>query len=87
MNPLFAGVDRADTKNTIRDMFVENLAYMGVEISRSKATKLADQYKRGRLDEMDPELMRVIGYSDPTGETAVNNYMREQSRGKELAHV
>lgn len=75
MHCLFAGVDRADTKNTIRDMFVENLAYMGVEISRAKATKLADQYKRGRLDEMDPELMRVIGYSDITGETAVRNVM------------
>lgn len=78
MHCLFAGVDRADTKNTIRDMFVENLAYMGVEISRSKATKLADQYKRGRLDEMDPELMRVIGYSDITGETAVRNVMRAE---------
>lgn len=75
MHCLFAGVDRTDTKNTIRDMFVENLAYMGVEISRSKATKLADQYKRGRLDEMDPELMRVLQHSDPTGETAVRNVM------------
>lgn len=75
MHCLFAGVDRADTKNTIRDMFVENLAFMGVEISRAKASKLADQYKRGRLDEMDPELQRVLEYSDPTGETAVRRVM------------
>ncbi|MDO4919900.1 hypothetical protein [Kocuria sp.] len=75
MHCLFAGVDRADTKNTIRDMFMENLAYLGVELSRAKASKLADQYKRGRLDEMDPELMRVLQYSDPTGETAVRHVM------------
>lgn len=53
-------------------------------MSKSKADRLADKFKRG---EYDPDLVRVIGYSDPTGETAVNNYMREQTRGKELAHV
>lgn len=75
MHALFAGVDRADTKNTIRDMFAENAAYLGMDLSRSKADKLAQQYKRGRLDEMDPELRRVLMHSDPTGETAVRHVM------------
>ena len=79
MHWLFAGVDRADTKNTIRDTFLDNLTYMGVEVSRAKASKLADQYKRGRLDEMHPDLAKVISWSDPTGETAVKNVMAAAS--------
>ena len=81
------GLNQAATKNENRDQLLANAEEMGVALSRAKADKVANAYKRGRLDEMDPELMRVIGYSDPTGETAVNNYMREQARGKELAHV
>lgn len=72
---VFAGLDRRDTKNQIRDTLTENLAMLGMEVSRSRADRLANAYKRGRLDEMDPELQRVIGYSDITGETAVRRVL------------
>lgn len=49
MHAFFAGVDRADTKNTIRDMFLENALYLDLDLSRAKADKLAQKYKRGRM--------------------------------------
>lgn len=75
MHPLLAGLDRADTKNTIRDLLIENAAYLGAEISRAKADKAAQAFKRGRLDDMT-DLARVIGWADPTGERATENAMR-----------
>lgn len=75
MCAMLAGLDRADTKNTIRDMLLGNAAYLGVALSKAKADKVANAYKRGRLDELDPELQRVIAYADPTGETAVRRAM------------
>lgn len=84
MHAFFAGVDRADTKNTIRDMFLENAAYLDLTLSRARAEKLADKYKRGRLDEHDPDLMRVLDYSDPTGEMAVSWVMDPQQKIQDL---
>ena len=75
MCAMLAGLDRAATKNENRDQLLANAEEMGVALSRAKADKVANAYKRGRLDEMDPELMRVIGYSDITGETAVRRAM------------
>lgn len=75
MDAMLAGLDRRDTKNQIRDTLTENLAMLGMEVSRSRADRLANAYKRGRLDELDPELQRVIGYSDITGETAVRRVL------------
>ena len=75
MCAMLAGLDRADTKNTTRDRLLENAGYLGVALSRAKADKVANAYKRGRLDELDPELQRVIAYSDITGETAVRRVL------------
>lgn len=72
---VFAGLDRRDTKNQIRDTLTENLAVLGMEVSRSRADRLAKAYKANRLDDLDPELQRVIDYSDITGETAVRRVL------------
>lgn len=77
MHPFLAGVDRADTKNEIRATFLANATYLDLELSRSRADRLADKYKRGRLDQYDPDLMRVLDYADPTGERATENAMYE----------
>ena len=75
MHPLLAGLDRSDTKNTIRDLLIENAAYLGAELSRAKADKAAQAFKRGRLDDMT-ELARVLDYADPTGERATESVLR-----------
>jgi hypothetical protein len=75
MHPFLAGVDRTDTKNMIRATFLANAAHLDLELSRSRADRLADKYKRGRLDQYDPDLMRILDYSDPTGEQAVENVL------------
>lgn len=77
MHAFLAGVDRLDTKNQIRATFLENAADLDLELSKSRADRLADKYKRGRLDQYDPDLMRVLDYSDPTGEEATSNVMDE----------
>ena len=45
----------------------------GETLSKARADKLANKFKKGMFD---PDLARVIQYSDPTGETAVNNALR-----------
>lgn len=67
-------LDRSATKHQVRDELLFLAGEHNQPLSKSKADRLADKFKRG---EYDPDLVRVIGYSDPTGETAVNNYMRE----------
>lgn len=39
---------------------------------------LSERQRRGVL--ADPELARVIAYADPTGETAVNNVLRDKKK-------
>lgn len=77
MHAFLAGVDRSDTKNQIRAAFLDNAMHLGLELSPSRASRLADKYKRGRLDQYDPDLMRVLDYSDPTGEVATSHVMDE----------
>ncbi|MFF0942731.1 hypothetical protein ACFYE2_00680 [Kocuria sp. CPCC 205300] len=65
-------VDQSSTKNEIRDYLLYLADDAGQPLSKSKADKLADKFKRGLFD---PELQRVIQYSDPTGETACRNVL------------
>ncbi len=65
-------VDPTATKHEIRDALLGMAADAGQPLSKSKADKLADKWKRGLFD---PELVRVIQYSDPTGEAACNNVL------------
>lgn len=69
------GLNRAQTKNEIRDHLISEAVLAGSYLSKSRANNLADQYKKGLLD--GPDLMTVINYSDPTGEKAVRNVLRE----------
>lgn len=62
------------TKNEIRDLLLSI-----AEISKSRADKIADRLKRMQAQndrEANLEFLRVIQYSDPTGEQAVNNVLR-----------
>jgi hypothetical protein len=55
----------------------------GHALNRSRMTFhefLCNEANRPRLLLQDPELVRVIAYLDPTGETAVNNVLRQRSR-------
>lgn len=69
---MYIHVDPRSTKSEIRDALLELAFGAGQPLSKSKADKLADKFKRGLFD---PELQRVIQYSDPTGETACNNVL------------
>jgi hypothetical protein len=69
---VYIHVDPRSTKAEIRDALLELAFGAGQPLSKSKADKLADKFKRGLFD---PELQRVIQYSDPTGETAVSNVL------------
>lgn len=69
------GLDRAQTKNQIRDRLLVEAFCADHQLSKSRADNLANKYKKGLFD---PELQRIINYSDPTGETATNNIMKEQ---------
>jgi len=42
----------------------------GETLSKARADKLADKFKRGAFD---PDLARFIQYSDPVGEEATRN--------------
>lgn len=74
-------VTRAMTKNQIRDEFLRVADLLKISLSQSRADYLANGYKRGKdidlLTAPNPEWKRIIDYSDPTGETAVNNVMRQ----------
>lgn len=76
-HPLLVGLDRSLTKNEIRDILRDNVTRLGGFISTALADKSAKRYKQGKLDLMDPDLRRVLQYTDRTGEEAVENVMRE----------
>jgi len=67
--------ERTAPKNDIRDWLIILADEAGEQISKARADKLANKFKKGMFD---PELERVIQYSDTTGERAVNNVLREQ---------
>lgn len=66
--------DRSAAKADIRDELLRLAVSAGEPLSRARADKLADKFKRGLFD---PELERVLQYMDPTGEEACSNVMRE----------
>ncbi|GEM_PF-3978272 len=76
-------VTRAMTKNQIRDEFLRVADLLNIGLSQSRANNLADGYKKGKSIELltapNPDWKRVINYSDPTGETAVNNIMKARA--------
>lgn len=67
--------DLTATKNEIRDALLVMAAAKDHPLSKSRADRLADKFKRG---EFDIELAYVLDHSDPTGEEAVRNVMAEQ---------
>jgi len=71
---VYVYVDPTATKNEIRDALLTMAAAKDHPLSKSRANNLADKFKKGLFD---PELARVLQYSDPTGEQAVENVMRE----------
>jgi len=71
----FKDVDRTARKNDIRDALLTIAADNGEDLSRARADKLADKFKRG---EFDPMLARFIQYSDPTGEEAARKVDAER---------
>lgn len=58
------------TKNQIRDGLLEMAHDAGQLLSKAKADKLANKFKKGLFD---PELQKVLTYPDPTGETATRH--------------
>ena len=44
----------------------------------ANAVQMSEAQKRAALT--NPDIARAINYADPTGETAVNNVLREQRR-------
>lgn len=63
------------TKNEIRDGLLDMATDAGQLLSKAKADKLANKFKKGLFD---PELHKVLAYSDPTGEQATSRVWREQ---------
>jgi hypothetical protein len=66
----FRFVDRTAPKNEIRDQLIWTAYDNGETLTKARADKLANKFKRG---EYDPDLERFIQYSDPVGEEATRN--------------
>lgn len=74
------GIDRSATKTLIKATLLDKARANGGSLSTSLADRWANRIKQGKFDkQMLLELARVVGYSDPTGERAVNNVMRLQA--------
>lgn len=73
---MYIHVDRTATKNTIRDWLIILANEAGKTLSQAKADKLANKFKKGLFD---PELAYILAWSDPTGENAVRNVLREEA--------
>lgn len=69
---MFIACDRTATKNEIKSALLDLAAQAGHPLSIAKADKLANAFKKGKYD---AELQYILDYSDPTGETAVNNVL------------
>lgn len=61
-------------KNEIKDYLLEQARLKDHPLSDSRANNLADKYKKGKYDF---ELDYILHYWDETGETAVNNVLKE----------
>lgn len=72
----FKFVDRAADKNDIRDALLDIAGSNGEVLSKSRADKLAIKFKRGLFD---PDLARIIQYSDPVGEEATRRADKERA--------
>ena len=70
-------IDSSLTKGQIIAALMDQAEDAGNPLSFTKACKLAVRIKRG---EYDPELAKVIGWADPTGETACRRVMAAQNR-------
>lgn len=71
----FRSVDRTAPKSEIRDQLMWTAYDNGETLSKARADKLADKFKRGQFD---PDLARFIQYSDPTGEEASSHVDAER---------
>lgn len=72
-------IDRSQTKTYIKALLLDMSRANGGDLSTSAADKWANKIKQGKFDaDLVREFARVIGYSDPTGERATNNVMRER---------
>lgn len=72
---MFTVIDRSQTRNEIRDVLLRRAEERRHPLSKARADKLAGKFKQGLFDD---EMARVIGWSDPTGETACTNVMRAE---------
>ncbi|MFJ3030988.1 hypothetical protein ACIP5Z_01495 [Rothia terrae] len=71
-------IDRSQTKGVIKAHLLDMSRANGGNLSKSAADKWANKIKQGKFNtDMVREFAKVIGYSDPTGERATNNVMRE----------
>lgn len=68
--------DLTATKGEIRDALLDLAGAKDQPLSRSRADRLADRFKRGLYD---PELAYVLDHADPTGETAVAHVLKESA--------
>jgi hypothetical protein len=73
MPSALANIDPTTPAMQIVSFLMGNAEMAGVQMSFSKAQRIARKVQRGVFD---PELARVIQYSDPTGEAAVREVMR-----------
>lgn len=64
--------DRTADKAVIRCSLLDMAEAADVPLSKAKADKLADAFKRGKYD---PLLASILIYSDPTGDRACLNVM------------
>lgn len=72
-------IDRSQTKTVIKALLLGMSRANGGSLSTSAADKWANKIKQGKFDaDLAREFAKVIGYSDPTGERATSNVMRER---------
>ncbi|UEJ83951.1 hypothetical protein Bra3105_06475 [Brachybacterium halotolerans subsp. kimchii] len=64
--------DRTADKAVIKCSLLDMAETAGVPLSKAKADKLADAFKRGKYD---PLLASLLIYPDPTGDRACRNVM------------
>lgn len=70
-------IDRNINKAQLINSLLEQADGVGNPISVARARKLAARIQRG---DFDPELAPVIGWADPTGETACRQVMAAQNK-------
>lgn len=66
----FKFVDKSAPKNEIRDALLMIADENGEFLSKARADRLANRFKKG---EYDPDLARFIQYADPVGESVTSS--------------